>query len=192
MTFQVSLSQLQAFNITQDQFQSAVISHIAALHAFAKVKGKPRPVAHPFVEGAVMRTQAKGKPDTYSPDYQIVDDLPKPPEKAKEPDVVEEVKALNLEQKKQVLTQQVLAAESVAKQKIMPTRKLRLVVHMATLAHRKKDKGEEPTDDDKVAVAKLDQIMADFAAVELIAAKAESDIEDLTEDNIDSWQVPTI
>ena len=76
MTYQVYLSRIVSAQAHSDD----VLKFIARLKAFAFEKGKPRPTASPEVEFSIVRSQTKGKPDTYTPDYVIIDDVTPPPE----------------------------------------------------------------------------------------------------------------
>lgn len=180
MTRQIFTSQLS--NV--DLFKSEVKNHIERLHAFNLQVGKPRPTAHPLVEAAIKRIQVKGKPDKYVEDYQIVDDTPK----AENP----EIKAAmpSLLDKKMILVQKLREAEMAAIGRILPYRKQRLwrILYQNIL---QKPEGERTTEDNAY-VEKAKATDAAFAAVALKAAYAEAAIEDLTENNIDSWQIPPL
>lgn len=175
MPLEIKLSQLQ----DRAQFEQAVAEHIERLVAFSREVGKPRPVAHPLVEGAVKRVshpKADKRPDDFMADYVIVDDTPPPPP------------PLNLEDRKRTLVASVYASEAKAKEAIMPQRKLRLLNIRYSQAMTL---GEEmQTAEDKAAITVLLDIHQKFQEIELIAAQAESDIEDLTDDTIDSFQAP--
>jgi hypothetical protein len=175
MPFEIKLSQLQ----DRAQFEQAVAEHIQRLTDFSKEVGKPRPVAHPLIEAAVARIsypKADKKPDAYEASYIIVDDTPPPPP------------PLNLEDRKHALVASVRAAEAAAKEVVMPQRKLRL--HNIRYGQAMSLSQEMQSDDDKLAINTLLDIVSKFTAIELKAAQAESDIEDLTDDTVDSFQVP--
>jgi hypothetical protein len=178
MTRQIFLSQLS----NPDLFKSEVEKHIERLHAFNLQVGKPRPTAHPLVEASIKRIQVKGKPDKYVPDYEIIDDRQK----------AEELNApqLTLEDKKTILTQRLREAERKAIEKVMPFRKQRL---WRTLCQNiLKRPPEEHTPEDSAYLNKAKAIDAAFAEIGLKAAYAEAAIEDLTDSNIDSWQLPPL
>lgn len=173
MTVEINLS---AIGGQEEVFADAVGKHIAKLHAFAKTTGQPRPTASPLIEMAVTREQTEGKPDTYRPDYKIIDDTPPPPP------------PLNLEDRKSQVHMRLSMAESVAKDKILPPRKKRLLSVLYDQAIMKKE--EDRTVEDNENISNFLFINKMWVDIGIIAAKAEAAIDDLTEDNIDSWQPP--
>lgn len=177
MPFEIRLSQLP----NRDQFEQAVAEHIDRLVAFGSEVGKPRPVAHPLVEAAIKRVshpKAAKKPDDFMADYIIIDDTPPPPP------------PIALEDRKRMLVAAVHAAEAKAKEDFMPQRKLRLLNIKYNQAQTKLQVSaadEEAERDVKALITVIEK----FQAIELAAAQAESDIEDLTDSTVDSFQVPT-
>lgn len=176
MPLEIKLSQLQ----DRAQFEQAVAEHIERLVAFNREIGKPRPVAHPLIEAAVKRVshpKAAKLPDDFMADYVIVDDTPPPPP------------PLNLEDRKRALVAQLRAAEAAAKEAVLPQRKLRLLNlnYQQAMATLTKDVINSEAEQ---VVKGFHATLERFQAVELHAAKIESDIEDLTDDTIDSFQVP--
>lgn len=183
MPFEIKLSQLQ----DRVQFEQAVAEHIGRLVAFGKEVGTPRPVAHPLVEAAIKRIshpKSAKLPDDYAADYVVIDDAPPPPA------------PLNLEDRKRALHAALAVAEIAAKEAILPQRKHRLTLiklNAANVKLRITDgvvDNSALSDDDKKIIESYKVIQERYTAIELIAAQAESDIEDLTEDTIDSWQQP--
>jgi len=73
MTFTVYLSQIK----DEIEFDLAVKKHIARLKAHNFQVNKPRPTADGMIEMCIKRVVAKGKPDDYIADYEIIDDTPK-------------------------------------------------------------------------------------------------------------------
>lgn len=171
MSFEIPKSLIDG---RETEFAAEVATHIAQLHDFAKTRGQPRPFAHPLVEAAVRRDQEKGKPDTYTADYTIVDDSP-------------EV-FMNLNDKKNLLVSKVQQAEAVAKDKLIPPRKMRLLT--LTVANINTKSVTEQTDKERNMISLYNKLNAAWSAVGLKAARAESDIEDLNEQTIDSYKVP--
>lgn len=185
MPFQVGLSQLQ----DRDQFERAVADHIDRLKEFNKVVGKPRPTAHPLIEACIKRIsypKASKKPDDYEADYVIVDDTPAVPEAA----------PLSLEDRKRMHVASLRAAEHAAKEAVFPARKHRLLTMQAGAAQTKlvaKDGQIDDsalTDQEKDCLALIKEVQTKYGAIDMASAQAESDIEDLTEENVDSWQLP--
>lgn len=172
--FEVRLSEIDG---RVDDFRVVVETHIARLTAFNKEIGKPRPVAPPLVEGCIMRVQTKGQPDSYVADYTIVDDrLPT-------------TSPFSLDDKKTQLHSKLSVAEIEAKNKITPPRKRRLAELQYQDAVIKKEEDRSPEEIE--AVNSFITMNKKWTAASLIAAKAEFAIEDLTEDNIDNWQLPS-
>jgi hypothetical protein len=128
-----------------------------------------------MVEASIERVQATGQSDTYVAAYEFHDDSPPPP---------------SLEEKKQARYGELLKAEHAAKAKVMPQRKIRLVAmtHNEAIAVPEVERTLEHGE----AIVTYQEVAAAFKKIELAAAKAESDIEDLTEENIDSWKVPDL
>jgi len=171
MTFKVLLSQLS----DRTAFEDAVRRHIQALHEFNLTKGKPRPTAHQLVESSIQRVQTPGKPDTYVPDYEIVDDIV--------------TNSVPLEDKKFLLICKLREVENAAINKIVPQRKMRLRAVMYNEAMSTPEDQRTAEQNDYIA-----QVISDDAKIKgfaKIAAMAEAAIDDLTEDTVDSWQPPT-
>jgi hypothetical protein len=156
-----------------DEFKAAVDQHIKNLHEFNRTIGKPRPTAHPLVEACIKRTQVKGKPDTYTADYEIIHDKIEP----------------TLEDKKNVLMAKLHEAENKALDAIYPPRKRRLLGMQHNDLMKISD--EDRTQEHKDLAQLVKDLDAKYTAINFKAAEAAAAIEDLTEDNIDSWQVPT-
>lgn len=174
MTFEVHTSQFWD-GADQEAFVNAVQNHINTMHAFNMLVDSPRPIAHPLVERAISRIQRQGQPDQYVADFVVIDDTTPPP--------------LSLEDKKDKLTLQLRTAEADAANKIISPRKSRLV-HLNGTAALAID-ADKRTDAQKEDIALLDEIQALQIKNAKTAAQAESEIEDLTEQTIDSWQLPT-
>lgn len=172
MTLEVHVSQFWN-GADQAAFENSVQEYINSLHSFNMVVGKPRPTAHPLIERAIKRIQKQGFPDQYVADYVVIDDSPPPP---------------SLEDKKNSLMTKLRAAEAAAMNSALPHRKTRLV----HLNHAKASMipEEERTDEHLKDIELLEIVRASNEKIMMIAAQAESDIDDLTEQNIDSWQLP--
>ncbi len=173
MSIEIRLSQIGG---RVEDFRVAVEEHITKLTAFNKEVGKPRPTAPALIEAAVKRVQIPNKPDSYETDYTLVDDTPPPPP------------ALTLEDKKNQWHAKLAAAENTEKYLVMPPRKRRLseMQYQAAVAKKEEDRTQEEND----TIASFLDVNKKWTAVSMKAAQAESDIEDLTEDNVDSWQLP--
>lgn len=178
MAFEIPLSKIEQFG-GREKFDLAVAGHIANMQAFTKTKGKPRPMTSALVELALKRITypvTMKKPDEYVSDYIVVDDTPPPPP------------PLNLADRKSQLTATLHIAENAALENILPFRKRRLASIEVNTAFQKNE--EDRTDADKEVIASYNSMQERMSAVVLMAAQAESDIEDLTDDNINSWQPP--
>jgi hypothetical protein len=184
MPFEVPLSQI----VDKAQFDQGVQAHIKALTDFNKVKGKPRPVAHPLIEQSIKRVSHpinQKKPDSFIANYTFKDDAV--------------VQVLSLDDKKNRCVAQLRNAESDAKAKLVPQRKLRLHMLNVGAAGAKKNDDSVPedlrtikTEADKALLAHHAELNAKWTVIERQAAEAESAIEDLTDSTVDSWQVPQL
>jgi hypothetical protein len=169
MTFHIYQSQLT----DKAEFETAVQRYIVALHAYLHTVGKPRPTAHHLIENSVKRVQSNGQPDIYVPDYEIIDDVTR-----------------DLQQKKADLANQVMMAEAAAREKVVPQGKMRLLSLKYQEASSKSLSNRTP--EDQVRITQSETIRKSFERIDLLAAKALHDIEDLTEENIDQWKMPSI
>lgn len=172
MPFEVNLSGFASRTI----FEDLVKDHIAKLTAFTKEVGKPRPVSHPLIEASIKRVQNVNLPDRYVEDYIIVTDPA-----AVKPEIT-------LEDKKVKLHQAVVAAENEAKYKILPQRKMRLAILKNQLASAKLE--DDRTAEESEDIASYLHVQKIWRGFELVGAQAESDIDDLNEHTVDSWQPP--
>lgn len=154
-------------------FDKAVQEHIINLTLFNKSVGKPRPVAsNPLVEQAIKCVQTPGKPDGYFADYEYV------------------VKRLTLEEKKTHFETKLTEAENAAKYKILPRLKVRLAhLRYDTAIKTPEDKRTSEQNED---IASYELIAKAWSVITLKAAQVHSDIDDLTEATVDSWQTPNL
>lgn len=157
-------------------FDGQVKKAISALHAHSFTVGVPRPHIHPLIEACLRRVAKPGKPDEYVPDYEIINDPPAGPEPG----------TMSLEEKKNHLVGQVRMAEQAIRDKLISPRKIRL------LQIEKKRVLDSMSQDekDRMFLRLLDEVAVVFDELSQKAARAEADIDDLTEDNIDSYQIP--
>lgn len=176
MPQEIRLSQLGG---KREEFEAAVASHVERLKKFSTEVGTPRPVAHPLVEASVQRIsypKADKRPDDFVADYVIVDDTPPAPP------------PLNLDDRKAILLASLRRAEQAAAEKAFPLLRRRLFNLKAAGALNKPE--AERNEADKAIIIEFNYTQERFKAIELQAAEAEAALEDVTEDTIDSWQVP--
>lgn len=145
----------------------------AARAAIPGHDGTPRPTAHPLIEACVRRVPQPKGPDDFVVDYIMVDDLPPP-----------QSPLLILRQKKDVLFSKITLLEKDKLDALWPPGKRRLQVlnQNEILA-----KGEKTTDEEKKILLEFKEMLGQYQAIEKRAAVLFSEIEDLTEENIDSW-----
>lgn len=168
-------------NGSLEDFAKDVEAHIAELRAHTKTRrGEPRPSAHPLIEASVKRVQAKGQPDSYSPDYTVVEE--------EKPQLAAEA-APTLESKKQALYEALHVAEHKAQEEILPMHKHRLLTLSVQAAYAKLEKERSVTDNQIIAT--YNKRSARLQAIALLSAKAEADICDLTETNVDQYKLPS-
>lgn len=177
MTFAVLKSQIP------ENFHELVLEHRRLMMDHRATVNKPAPQCPvPFVDQCVrkIRPDPNGA-DEYVVDYRVVDDTPPPPPEPTPP---------NLEEKKLKLLLEVQKAEQeLLDAKRPPHGKVRLLQIKASNAQ---SKGDEATDDEKQALADLRALNELQDAVNLKVAEIMSDIEDLTEENIDQWVMPPL
>lgn len=175
MPFEIKLSQLPQGREPLDQ---AVQEYIAKMAAFSQTVGQPRPVTSPIIEACVKRVQRSGFPDSYEPDYIIVDDAPPPPP------------ALNIDDQKSLLMAQLAHAENVAKNSVMKVGKIRLASLRMQAASTVLEADRTPQQHKDIS--HYQDVAAIYNQIEMAAAQAQSDIEDLTEETIAAWSMPDL
>ena len=173
MPFEIHKSQFWD-GADQNAFENAVQNYIRTLHDFNRVVGKPRPTAHPLVERAIRRIQKEGHPDQFFADYVVIDDTPQ----------------VSLEEKKSRLISKLRNLENATLHAEYPRGKMRLALHKCNQALLIKEDQRTEAQLEDIALVKRIQ---DFTeGVQEIAVHLEAEIEDLTEQNIDSWQMPEL
>lgn len=172
---QVLKSQIDALPF---DYREAVRQHAIALEKHRFSTGSPMPVAHPLVEAAIVRVRSPGppeKPDDIRAEYQIVDDTPPPP-----PDPT-------LEQKKAGLYQAIQQAETAAIMAVEPPGRARLIELDAQEAFAKRE--EDRTEADNDAIDVFMRYQDDVKAIRRRAANAMAEVDALTAETVDAWQV---
>lgn len=160
----------------------------------------PAPVAEPSIMSAI---DADGKPN-----YQIVDDSPSPEEvlASKKQDLILQVRLEEQRLKSMVLPSgklrafgfrqnSIVAADQARKAALLDAQPVGILSSIGIGA--KKDLGKAEADaiaqrppEDAKFMADQAVRQAKMSAIEHAAAQMESDIEDLTTSNIDSWSMP--
>ena len=133
--------------------------------------GEPRPTAHPLIEQCVGRVQTPGKPDDFvTLPFEVIDNTEPAP---------------TLRQKKDRLLAEVSKLEQEKINDILPQGKFRLwsMLNNASLAK----KAEERSDAENEYITKFAELTKAQEGFHISAARLMSDVEDLTEENIDSW-----
>lgn len=142
----------------------------------------PEPVPHPLIASVFN--------DVGDPDYELVDDSP------------EEVLAL----KKAALSEKIVAAEREVIDEVIPPGKQRAFVTRmhdinakAAVAREKRSllkkmfgKEEEPAPEDAAFLAEYAEKMDRIQAAHKVVAQALHDIDELSIENVDSYQLPTL
>ena len=167
-------------------FETEVRNFVQAKKDHLNTEGVPAPTHHPWVEASVRRIageiQRSGATtiihsDDFVPDYQIVDDTPPPP---------------TLDDKKAKLAQDVGMQANALAEKILPRLKRKLFDFQAGDAAKAIALAQEAQQEpDPVHKFAWDAHLARQEKVEAIyrhAAELESQIHDLTEDQVDVWQ----
>lgn len=173
MTLELKKSEVDALPFN---FEEAVQSFIAAKMAH-RFTGDAAPVSHPIVEMAVRRVQypidAK-KPDDFVADYVIIDDTP----------------ILTLAEKKAALVQRLRQMEAEKINAVITPGRLRLLQLKVEAIGPKLP--EEQTEEEKTLIAQLNQCFVAIRAVQMRSAEIEADIDDLSANSIDAYELPAL
>jgi hypothetical protein len=154
-------------------FEAEVHKFVQAKKDHLKTEGVPAPAAHPAVEAAVRRIPgSKTQPDDFVADYEILDDMPPPP---------------TLDEKKAALAQQYLGQAVAMVEGITPPLKKRMMGFQLSDAHARKAAGTA-TDSDDAIIAQHQDLSKKHDAIWRHLAQIESQIDDLTADQIDVWK----
>lgn len=171
MTFQINKSEVDALPF---DFAEAVEAHRLALIEHRQT-GNATPTADPRVEAAVRRIIVpleEVRPDDFVADFEIVDDTPPAPTPA--------------ERRAQLLNSvQVAQAEAAAK--VISPARARLLSMDVSRVYAKPAESRTPADD--AIFAQHAAIQARLNALTYHTATLEVDIEELADDQLDSWQM---
>ena len=142
--------------------------------AIAAHPGEPRPTAPDLIEQCMGRVQAPGKPDDFVIlPYEIIDDTPAAP---------------TLQDKKDLLLHKISVLMQEKFDDLMPKGKAKLIEFKAMLGNAKKAK--DRTDEDNEFIKLKNDLSKEWSALYERSLYLSAEVEDLTEENIDSW-VPT-
>jgi hypothetical protein len=137
----------------------------------------PKPIAHADIVASVSTTVAKDGTATFAADFEVVDDDPTP--------------AQVLQKKKDALLVAVQASQDAAVAKAQLPMGKRLLADLRESDIRAKDaKAQSP--DDVAYLKTQDARRATVTSIIRKAAQAMSDVEDLTGDNVDAYQIPLL
>lgn len=185
MPYKISMEALG--QLGPDGFAKLVTDHIAALKEYdahlvlvrrdAELAGLPDaerhiafppPWAHAEVVAAIRTIPHDDGTSDFVPDYEIA--------------------GPTLEQKKAKLFDQVSAAEREAIAAVVPAGKVRYFQILTHEANQRKAKGIATDEDDSFLTEQINRGIKQ-SAIQRWAAKLHSDIEDLTADTIDAWEM---
>lgn len=161
-----------------ENFEELVKQHIEALEKHRFTKNVPAPVADSLVEAAIIRVQHPPKErqlDEFKANYEIIDDTPPPP---------------SLREKKAKLIRQVEERETyLIEEFAVPAGKVRShSIKFVDILNR----GGPQTPEEEAFMAESRERTAKLDKINRNVAEVMSAIEDLTEDNIDSFVVPEL
>lgn len=165
-------------------FAEQVQAHIAHLNAHRFTEGHPAPAASALVEQVIARVQhprSMNKPDDFVANYEIHDDTPP-------------VKELSLREKKDKLLLEVGIKEKSRLDALLPPGKRRMnEIQITTIwAKNTGEKDFRHTPEDEEFMAAYSNRHAAMDNLHRAVAFIQSEIEDLTESDIDSWVMPAI
>lgn len=153
-------------------FEAEVAKFVQVKKDHLTTEGVPAPTHHQLVELAVRRIPgSEDIPDDFVADYSIVDDTPPPP---------------TLDEKKNALADQINAEAMALINKIDPPLKrksLRFKINDAFAVPE-----DERTDAHKTLIAENIARDRKVETIQRHAAELESQIHDLTEDQVDVWK----
>jgi hypothetical protein len=178
MTAHISLAHLEARGFTRESFAQAVEEYRQARLDHSTTIGEPAPLPKiPEIDACVIRLPADAdNGDRFMADFVIVDDLPPPPAPP------------TLAEKKQKHMIAVRRLEQAAYDTIIPPLKERL--WSLTYSEIVGKPEEERSADDKVFLEQHNARMTKRLKATRHGARLESQIDDLTEDTVDSWKAP--
>lgn len=159
-------------------FQSALVSHCAALEAHAAGPASvPAPVSIPLLDALVMRVpRGDPLPDAFQiAPYEILDDSPPPP---------------SLEERKAALTAELNAAAASIQNAILSPGRAKLLDIDVTESISVPNRVRSP--DQIAAIAAFTAFRSRCVEIQRNAAVAAIEIEDLTERTIGAWKVPSL
>ncbi|WP_457488948.1 hypothetical protein [Tardiphaga sp. P5_C10] len=174
MTFKINKSEVDALPFA---FAEAVEAHRLALIEHRQT-GNATPTHDPRVEAAVRRVIVpleEGRPDDFVTDYEIIDDTPPPP-----------APPTPAERRAQLLSS-VQKSQAEAAAKVVSPARARLLSMDVSRVYAKPVESRTPADD--AIMAQHAAIQARFNALTYHTAKLEVEIEDLADDQLDSWQM---
>lgn len=162
-----------------EDFEAQVQKHLRDKLNHRLTSDKAAPAhPHPAVEAAVRRIPGtKNTPDDYVADYQLVDDRPKPP---------------TLLDKKRALIAEVTISEYRLLEDILPANKRRLQFIKVHDIQQAQAEGTIINPEETQFLADEAIRNARFQAIDRKVAAIMSDIEDLTDANIDAYQIPPL
>jgi hypothetical protein len=175
MTFQINKSEADALPF---DFAEAVEAHRLALIEHRQT-GNATPTADPRVEAAVRRIIVpleEGRPDDFVADFEIIDDTPPPPEPPTPAD------------RRAQLLNKVQVAQAEAAAKVISPARARLLSMDVSRVYTKPADGRTPADD--AIFAQHAAIQARLNALTYHTATLEVEIEELADDQLESWQMP--
>ncbi len=183
MPAQIKQSTINEVGIKEFHKEVEALRQAKLDHRFTQ--NTPVPVVHPLLDQAIRRVPAAlvsdnppvhDGPDDFVIDYEIIDDLPKPDEK------------------KQHLRGVFLTEETRIGNNILPPGKRRItnlrIIEIEDKISR--DRGDTNlSQEDKDFMADVQKKKDQLDKLHRFGAQVESEIEDLTEENIDSWVMPS-
>ena len=174
MPIKIAMSGVLAEFGDADKFAAAVAEYATALKTHLQTEGEPAPRGHQLVEIAVSRYRQKSGPDTFVPDYEIIDDRPPPPPPPTD------------REKRDRLVQRIRLMEHERVMAIMPEGKRRKLHLDAIAANR--EWALKRTAEQKAALVQAAEVHKQTEAVQRIGARLLAELDDVPDAELDKWE----
>ena len=148
-----------------EKFRQSLLAH--------RFTGDAAPTAPSIIEQAITRIQQDGEPDDFVTSFEVIDDTPPGPTPA---------------ELRQRLIANLRILEQEAAAKIIGPGRSRILGIEVQAVHSKPE--DERTDDERAKLAEFASVQGRMGVIQLHAAKAEADIDEAPDSQIEGWAIP--